>query len=62
MLKDEIEKKILTLKKIYLDESPKLRIIFSICNPWKPRFGFNQEAQFSTNLLLKDEIEKNISI
>ena len=41
-----------------LDESPKFELIFQTCNPCNSKFRFNKKAQFSANLILKDEIAK----
>jgi hypothetical protein len=47
-------------KKANLNESFKVGLISQNHNSWNLRPGFNQEAQFITNLMLKDEIEKKI--
>jgi hypothetical protein len=41
-----------------LGEPPKHGLIFQIRNPWNLRLGLSQEAQFPTNLMLKDEMKK----
>jgi len=43
-------------KKTNWNESLKFKLIFQIENSWNLIFGFNQETQFSINLMLKDEI------
>ena len=63
-MKNRIERKNTSLKKkkqnqANLDESSTLGLISQTCNPWNPKLGLNQEAQFPSNLILKDEIRKN---
>jgi hypothetical protein len=45
-----------------LSESLKVRLISQTYNLWNPRHGHNQEVQIQTNLILNDEIGKQISI
>jgi hypothetical protein len=45
-----------------LSESLKVRLISQTYNMWNPRHEHNQEVQIQTNLILNDEIEKQISI
>jgi hypothetical protein len=40
----------------------KSQLISKTRNPWNPRPGLNQEAQFLTNLMLKDDIEKKMNL
>jgi hypothetical protein len=47
-------------KKAMLGESFKHKLIFKTRNSWNSRLGFNREAYFSINLMLKDETENNI--
>jgi hypothetical protein len=44
-------------KKTNWNESLKFKLIFQIENSWNLILGFNQETQFSINLMLKDEIK-----
>jgi hypothetical protein len=64
MLKIEIEKNI-SLKKrkkqVNLGESSKPKLIFQTRNLWNSRLELNQETQFSINLILNDEMKKNIN-
>jgi len=54
----KIRKHQLKKEKKNLDEPPKSGLISKPHNPWNPKPEFNQEAQLSTNLFLKDEIIK----
>ena len=49
-------------KQANLDESPKPGLISQTHNPLNPRPKLSQESQLPTNLILKDETEKKISI
>jgi hypothetical protein len=49
-------------KKANPDESLKPWFISQTHNSWNSRLALNQKAQFSINLMLKDEIEKKLSI
>ena len=40
-------------------ESSKPELLYQTRNPWNTRYWLIQEAQFSTHLILKDEIKKN---
>jgi hypothetical protein len=65
MLKSEIKKKNMSLKKIKkcnLSEPHKPELIFKTLNSWNSRPKLNQEAQFQTNLILNDETDKEKSI
>jgi len=45
-------------KKENLGEPFKSQLVSKTHNSWNPRPELNQEAQFPTNLMFKDEIEK----
>jgi hypothetical protein len=45
-----------------LGEPLKPELIFKTWNPLNIRLGFKQESQLSTNLMLKNEIEKKINL
>jgi len=45
---------------IDLGKSSKHELNFQTHKLWNYRLGFNQEIKFSTNLMLNDEIRKNI--
>jgi len=45
-------------KQANLGKSRRPKLISRTCNPWNPRSILNQEAQFLTNLMLNDKIEK----
>jgi hypothetical protein len=45
-------------KKANLGEPFKSQLVSKTHNSWNPRPELNQEAQFPTNLMFKDEIEK----
>jgi len=46
-------------EKAKLGEPPKHGLISQIRNSWNLRLELSQEAQFPTNLILKDEMKKN---
>jgi len=66
MLKDKIEKTWVLKKEkknqTNLGEPLKPELIFKTWNPLNIRLGFKQESQLSTNLMLKNEIEKKINL
>lgn len=53
--------KIRKKNKLNLSKSSKPRLVFKIHNMWNSIPRLNQEAQYLTNLMLKDEIEKQLS-
>lgn len=47
--------------KLNLSKSSKPRLVFKIHNLWNSILRLNQEAQYLTNLMLEEEIEKQLS-
>jgi hypothetical protein len=47
--------------KLNPSESSKPRLVFKIHNLWNSILRLNQEAQYLTNLMLEEEIEKQLS-
>jgi len=47
--------------KLNPNESSKPRLVFKIHNLWNSILRLNQEAQYLTNLMLEEEIEKQLS-